>query len=402
MRFLFCSLASRGFVYPCIAIAQELRNRGHEVAFVTDVSFTEELHSLGFERIPRGPTDGRSFWGQAWYEPIAILIQVKHIEYALKQFCPDIVVGQHLTFGPLLVRERQSIPLALIGSATYLWPTRGNNSSRPKSEDERRKAWRLTSMVKTYKEARELAGLKPWTQVPTDNPLVSDLFMVRSVPELETYTAELPERVHLIGACLWEPPQTCRDLEEWLSREASAGKPVLYVHQGRFFQFPHFWPDLMKVASELGIRVAASTDVMDCDIGQLPPDSFIRPHVPQSQVLRRASAAVLSANATAALGALCAGVPTLLIPAGGEQPDLAEVCRSAGSTIVLDPQTVTADILRQELQSLLTNTQMQRVAQKLASAFSQVNSAKTASDLLEGVVGENNQNVKSCDVALQL
>lgn len=402
MRFLFCSLASRGFVYPCIAIAQELRNKGHEVAFVTDVSFTEELRNLGFERIPRGAKDGGSFWSQAWYEPVAILIQVKHIEHALTQFCPDIIVGQHLTFGPLLVRERQSIPLALVGSATYLWPTKGCNPDRPRSEDERRKVWRLNSMLKTYKEVRKLSGLKPWAKVPADNPLLADLFMIRSVPELETSTAELPEQAHLIGACLWEPRQTCLELEEWLESELSAGKPVVYVHQGRFFQFPHFWSDLIKVSVELGVRVAASTDVMDCDIGQLPQDSFIRPHVPQSQVLRKASTAVLSANATAALGALCAGVPTLLIPAGGEQPDVAEVCKNAGSAIVLEPQSVTVEILRRELQILLTNTQMRREAQRLSSAFSQVNSAKTAGDLLERLAGENNQNVKPCDVALQL
>jgi len=43
MRFLCCALASHGFVYPAIGIAQVLRQHGHEVAFVTDFTFNDIL-----------------------------------------------------------------------------------------------------------------------------------------------------------------------------------------------------------------------------------------------------------------------------------------------------------------------------------------------------------------------
>jgi UDP:flavonoid glycosyltransferase YjiC (YdhE family) len=125
---------------------------------------------------------------------------------------------------------------------------------------------------------------------------------------------------------------------------------------------------------------------MDCDIGEVSSDSFVRPYVPQSQILRRASAAVLSGNATAALGALTAGVPTLLIPAGGEQPDVAEACVNAGSARLLTPESMTVERLRNELSFLLQDVQIRRTTRQLAEAFSRVNSAQVAADLLERLV----------------
>jgi UDP:flavonoid glycosyltransferase YjiC (YdhE family) len=299
------------------------------------------------------------------------------------------------------VKERQSIPVGLIGSATYLWPLIGGTFEQSKSDSHKRKAWRFDGMVKTYKEARRLLRLGDSAEASEGNPLLGDLFMIRSVRELESNVGLMPEEVRLIGACLWEPEQVDPELDEWLNNAQSARIPILYVQQGRFFQFPHFWPELMRVASELGVRVAASTGSMDCDVGEPPPDSFVRPYVPQGHVFRRADAAVLSANATAALGTLTAGVPALLIPAGGEQPDIAELCESAGSARLLDPASATVDTLRSELQIVLTDLRLKRAAGNLAAAFSSVNSAKIAADLLEDAASKRPALSFSRDISVR-
>lgn len=54
MRFLVCSLASHGFLYPAIRIAQALRGPAHVVAFVTGSAFGDTLqpapeHGLVFQ-----------------------------------------------------------------------------------------------------------------------------------------------------------------------------------------------------------------------------------------------------------------------------------------------------------------------------------------------------------------
>jgi len=81
-RFLFCSLASHGFLHPLIGLARELSGRGHQVAFVTDPAFAPDLEAVGLPRIGRSATaDGPSFTLPIWYQPLAAAIQVKHIEY---------------------------------------------------------------------------------------------------------------------------------------------------------------------------------------------------------------------------------------------------------------------------------------------------------------------------------
>ena len=89
MRLPFCPLASHGFVYPLIGIAKAIRSRGHEVAFVTGAAFSETLQEEGFDRVPRGAKDGSSFEVKAWFNPVSVAVQVKHIEYALERFHAD-------------------------------------------------------------------------------------------------------------------------------------------------------------------------------------------------------------------------------------------------------------------------------------------------------------------------
>src|SRR5262245_4931034 len=146
MRYLFCSLASPGFVLPSAGIALELRARGHEIAFATSQSAGEMLAGAGFERIPRGAKDGDSFQTPQWAQPLSIAIQVKHVEHAIEQFSPDVLVGQMLTLGPLVAAARSRLPVVVVGHAVYLWPTWSGDPPQP-SDSERRLAWRYREMM---------------------------------------------------------------------------------------------------------------------------------------------------------------------------------------------------------------------------------------------------------------
>src|SRR5258708_19480945 len=104
MKFLFCCLASSGYVNPSIGIALKLRERGHETAFVTDVAYGEQLASQGLERIPRGEADGPSFEVAQWFYPNSVAMQMKHITYALRPFHPHVLMAHQLPLGPLSLR----------------------------------------------------------------------------------------------------------------------------------------------------------------------------------------------------------------------------------------------------------------------------------------------------------
>jgi UDP:flavonoid glycosyltransferase YjiC (YdhE family) len=387
MKFLVCSLDTPGFLFPLIGIATALRSRGHEVAFVTNLQHEALLADNGFQRIPRGATDGESFQVANWGKPFSIALQVKHIEHALDLFPADILVGQSLTFGPLLVADRRDLPVGLLGFCTYLWPADVSAADcaypldvSARSSAEEWRAWRYRGMLQTFNDARAL--FRPETFVKSLRaPLLGDLFLLQSVAELEPQQ-DLPERVQLVGSCLWEP-ETCHpDLEEWLAETVRLGSPLVYVQHGRSFHIPNFWRGLVEALAGGEYRVAASTGRLDGEIGSLPENFFVRPHLPQGKILPRAEVVVASANTTAVLGALTAGVPSLLIPAGGEQPDVAALCRTLGVARTLAPEEATPERIQVGITDLLADTAFRERSRRYSSAFAKLNGCERAADLL--------------------
>jgi UDP:flavonoid glycosyltransferase YjiC (YdhE family) len=384
MKFLFCPLASYGFIYPAIGIAKTLYQRGHEVAFVTSLTFSEILRQAGLERIPRTAKDGPSFQVELWAEPLAIVIQVKHIEYALECFAPDVLVGHQLTIGPLIVRILHGLPVAVLGLAAYLWPASKSLLKRPPlSEGERLLVWRYGNMMEIYNRVCELFWLPLSYANYRETPLLGDLFLLQSVPQLEEDADVLPEKVHLIGSCLWEPPQLDAELSHWLQESNVAGEPVIYVQPGRSFQEPRIWPHLVDVLGNHQVRVVASISRMDGQAGAIPKNFFVRNHVSQGQVLPQVQAVISSGHTSAVLGALVHGLPSLLIPCGSGTEDIAERCQRAGAAICLSLSRVTIETLEQAMQTILNCPDLRQNAQALRQAFAKINGFEQAADLLE-------------------
>jgi len=387
MRFLFCSIGSPGFIYPMIGMAKALGERGHEVAFVVDQAWEEPLRRAGLMRLPRGDEDGGSFQIDLWARPVSIAIQVKHIEYALAQFRPDVLVAQSLTYGPLLVAERAGLPVGVLGLCTYLWPRVERwGVKRPGWPSiYGRRVWRHQDQLRVYNEARQLFRMPSVEMSPEFSPLLGDLFMVRSVPELEGRTGEHPERVHCVGACLWhseEEPDG--ELAAWLENARSSGGSLVYVQHGNFFDQPGFWQALKEgLAEREDFWVLASSSRMDRFVGELPENFFVRPHIPQEHILSHACAVVAGGNTTVALGALTAGLPSLLIPGGNEQPDVAQLWSDAGVARTIACDEVTPELLLNEIGALIEEPCYKRKSQELARAFARYEGFSLAMDLLE-------------------
>lgn len=380
MRFLFCPIGTHGYVYPSIALALGLKQRGHEVAFATSQCFQSPLQQVELERIPRADTDGQSFVVERWANPVEAALQYKHLDYALKRFPADVLVASPLTLGAYLIRERLGIPLAVMGGATSLWPLEDEQSAEP-TETEKWQWWRHEDMTKHHNHARELLRAAPIQYTPSASPLLGDLFLLRSVPELlseESY----PDRVHLVGDCLWEPPTLDPELEEWLA-STRPDIPLLYVQHGRAFGGPTFWHQLVEALADKPVRVVASTSRMEDKPVSVPAHFFVREFVPQRQAMTRAAGIISSATTTSVLGALVQGLPSILVPGGGEQPDLARMMVRAGAALGVPTNHGTPQLFRTYVDELLNTPRLRDRAQELQRAFARSDSPRRALGLLE-------------------
>jgi UDP:flavonoid glycosyltransferase YjiC (YdhE family) len=170
-----------------------------------------------------------------------------------------------------------------------------------------------------------------------------------------------------------------------VAASAETGQPIIYLHHGRTFDSPSFWDQAALALSERPVRVAASIGRMDRPAA-LPDDSpnfFVRPHLSQGAVLAKARMVIAGGNTTAVLGALTHGLPSLLIPGGGEQHDVADQVVQAGAGLALPNRELTAAALDRALDEVLARADLSRRAQVIGEAFSRAPGPTGAARLIE-------------------
>jgi len=326
---LRCPLGSPGFAFPAIAVARRLREQGHDVRFVTS-SWLEPLlarEGLGFA--PGPGADG--FETSGWHQPPAVRAQVRRVERAAEAFDPDVIVTSALALGPLLVGERNTLPVAVLGLLTRLFPTAGGGR-----RDELQGAWDA---------CRADLGMAP---TPVER-LHGDRYFTRSVPELGGVAQRVREA--LVGACSWEPA-TPRVVTTWLDGARASGRRVVYVQQARGFGAPGFWP-LLGQALPHDVVIAASTSRQDGAVDDVRPGALLGPVLPHGAILDRAVAVICSCTTSVVVDALARGVPIVVVPGGGEQHDVAAMLVRAGVAVCVDAQEVDAARLADAIERVL-------------------------------------------------
>jgi UDP:flavonoid glycosyltransferase YjiC (YdhE family) len=361
VKALFCSLDARGFLYPLIGAALEMTRSGDSVAFVTNVTFAEELARLGLPRCARSQPDGESFHIQLWGHPLSIAIQSEHVSRAIAEFRPDVVVTSELAIGPLLAARRSRVPVVVLGLATLPWSTPADRSPAVVTPRASRARWRRRELDRIIAGVMglgmDVAGLGSPLELAATYLLQSTQTMV------DAAGISLPEHVRLVGNCGWEPEWVEEDLQRWL--EQPRGEVLIYAHQGTAFGRPRFWESLVGAVGDRRFALCGSygrnTDMSDVTTRRL----FARRHVPQRRVLDIAKVVVSSATTTPVLGALARELPLVLVPAGGEQADLAEVCGRFDGVSTVAPEDVTPERLAGAIDEVLTASHRSRVGADL-------------------------------------
>ncbi len=394
MRFLLCSLTSYGHLYPTIGLGKELQARGHDVALATGEKVADTLPEHGLLRIPRGHDDGMSFLTGRWAKTEAILAQVKHIQYARKIFDPDVLVGQMLTLGPMLVANLFDLPLAVMGQGAYLWPGSEAHKQSFTEPFAQRLQWRYDRSVQRLNEVRATMKLNAIDPPVDDTALVGDTFLLRSVPELEGDVENLPPQVRLVGACLWEPDNNASSvndasdpdgLRQWLDAVDASTHPALYVQPGRSFYIDGFWPDLVETLGHTSVHVAATVGRSDEDVDTLPDNFFACDHIPQGAVLPHVDGVVASGHTTSVLGALSHGRPMFLLPKGSGSEDVSQRAEQAGAAVVEDLTSYTNASLKSGIDQLLNDTSLRKKAEHLQHVFDEAGGFPYAARLVESI-----------------
>jgi len=167
--------------------------------------------------------------------------------------------------------------------------------------------------------------------------------------------------------------------------ERGRRSPVVYVSLGTLFNADTaFYRACFEAFGQEDIDVIMSigTNVSEASLGQAPPNVVVRPHVPQLEVLGRASAFVTHGGMNSVSESLFQGVPVVVIPQMGEQEVVGRRVEEVGAGIYLAKRDVSAEKLRESVARRLADGRFREQAAVLRDSFRNAGGVARAADAI--------------------
>jgi MGT family glycosyltransferase len=383
MRMLFCSTAGLGSLHPLIALAREAKVAGHEVAIATSEVQRSLIERLDFRFFPAGPNpraemlrrhpdvsvppvDDESMKQvrQLFFGGVLVELMLPALLDACRSWLPDIVVRGHLALAPCIAAEELGIPHATIEEAAA-----GELASHEAMWAEPLARWRRERGLSADPE---LASLRRY------------LWLVPFPPSLRHEAAPLGQTACRTQPLIFNESQALPTLG-WL--EALPGGPLVHVSLGSFAQRPELLRIIVDGLAEEPYSVVLGTTTSEVTeaIGTLPPNVIAVPFVPHSLLLPRCDAFITHAGAGGLITGIMTGLPMVFVPLFGDQPPNAICAAKAGTGIVLDPATLTAESVRDAIRAVLGEPRYRQSVQRVKDEANALPDHKQAVRWLEYV-----------------
>jgi len=393
MRVLLTAVGTRGDVQPVMALAVEMRRRGHEVRLCIPPNFLDWASSMGFSATPIGiamrPPSGAA--AQAPPTPEQIRALVEHLAKdqfdataAAAETCDMIVAGGAHQYAARSIAEKRGIPSVVALYAPVSLPSPdcapgaepgGEPESNQKRWKDEAQSWNLR-LLERVNANRERFSLHPLTDVHS--------YILGEAPWLAADAVLGPApttpglRVTQTGAwILPDEAPLAPELEAFLA----AGDPPVYVGFGSMPADQQTGRMVIAAARSAKRRVILSQGWAELELVDDARDCIAIGDVNQQALFPKLAAVVHHGGAGTTTAAARAGVPQLIAPMFADQPYWASRVRALGIGSSVARAALTAESLEAALQATLDPNVATRAA-ALASTITP-NGAALAADLIE-------------------
>jgi rhamnosyltransferase subunit B len=425
-RIVLTVFGTLGDLHPFLAIALELKTRGHQVIVASYGRYREQVETLGLGFHTVRP----DLYSQAESDP-ALARQVmdrrRGLETVIRQLMAqlrdsfddlseaargaDLLVSHSMTFGTRLVAEVQGIRWAsmvmapsgllsaydppVIGEAPYLTPLRslGPGFHRPLFWLMRRV---IRSWGKPWHRLRSELGLPPAGEPVLDGQHSPELVLAHFSPLLGAPQPDWPSQARLTGFPFFDPPgnsQLHPDLETFLN---DGPPPIVFTLGSSAVLDPgSFYAESITAATSMGRRAVllVGSDAGGLPTGSLPEGVVAFAYAPFSELFPR-SAAVVHQGGIGSVGlAMRAGVPMLIVPHAFDQPDNAARAARLGVARVIPRGRYTATRATSELRRLLEGQTYVARAAEVRGRIHDEDGVGAACDALEGLMDEPHRGI---------
>ena len=379
MRVLFSSTRGTGHFTPLVPLIDACLRGGHEVLVAGPPPLAPTVEARGYP-FWEGANPPEDELGEAWgrvptvspEEANAIVVgeifgrlnvraMLPRLMAACEEWRPGVLIREQAEFAGAIAAERHGIPHARLAVSFGLLDAQGLEFARPALESQE------AGIVERIWESPYL------TFVP---------------PGMEAVDAARPPVVHRF-----------RDPAVRAHEMPAVEPPLVYVSFGSVAAdlpvAPALWAGVLEAADGLPARVLLALGNREADVaalGPLPPNVRVEPWVNPAEVLAEASAAVSHGGFGTTLGAIGAGLPLVVVPLFGDQPDTARAVEAAGPGVALWPDpdgpppplrsSIDAAGLREAITTVLEEPGYRRIASRLAAEMAEQAPADQVLDAL--------------------
>jgi UDP:flavonoid glycosyltransferase YjiC (YdhE family) len=418
-RILIATFGSLGDLHPYIAMALELRRRGHMPVIASFDLHRAAVEAAGLEF--RAVRPGMEIFGDigsvveklfnSWRGPEYMVREMfmKHLRDSYADTLAaaqgvDLMVTHPLTFAARLVAEKQGLPwvstvlapLNLFSAVDPpLYPGMAwLHALRSLGVSPYRFAFALLKRMiahweRPLRELRAELGLPPLREMAQFEGQFSPLLnLALFTPLLSAPQPDWPANTVLCGFACYDGTRITADADE-LNLFLAAGEPpiVFALGSSAVMIAGDFWKHAAAAAQALGRRAILLTGLLPEQQPRLPPNIRAFQYLPYSMVFPRASVIVHQAGIGTLAQALAAGRPQLIVPVAFDQPDNARRAVRLGVARALPFQKVTAVRLAEQLRPLLDGADYAQRATAVAAALAQENGAQAACDQIDSIIG---------------
>jgi vancomycin aglycone glucosyltransferase len=374
MRALLAAVGTRGDVQPALALALELRKRGHAVQLCISPNFVDWAKSLGLEAVPMG-VEMRMPAGTSGAMPKLTPEELRR----LRESMPDLITDQFETIGNAAdgcdvivganahqyaapsIAERAGIgwvtavyaPVALPSLDLAPPPTPGQPADatpRASIEEQWRnaaKAWNERALER-INHNRDRLGMAPIDDVLdyvlTDHTWLAADAILAPVP------ATPGREIFQTGAWVLADD---RPLSADVNAFLEGGAPPVLVGFGSMPAAGEMSRLLIGAARAVGRRIIVSRGWADLDLIDDAPDCLAMGDVSYDRLFPRVAAVVHHGGAGTTAAAARAGIPQVITPIGGDQFYWANRIVDLGLGATTQHATMTEESLTAALREVL-------------------------------------------------
>jgi len=421
VRIVLSNIGTFGDINPLIAVALELKRRGHQAVMAVPAVYGPKIIPLGLEFRPVRPDldpkntvlaemiyDVRKGTERGLREFLFPALRDTYDDLTAAATVParaDLLLLGELNYAGPLVAEVTGIPWASYVLAPLSFFSAYDPPVLPMYPRLARADKAVPGMGHAIRRLARLVSRK-WPQPIYDlrrelgldrgpNPLFiakhsPDLVLAMFSRVLGHEQPDWPPNTRITGFCFYDADAGNSALPKHLEKFLNAGPaPLVFtlgsaavLAAGRFYDYG------ARAAERLGMRAVLliGSDERNLPRHALPDSICVAEYAPYSALFSRASIVIHQGGVGTTAQCLRAGKPMLIMPYSHDQPDNARRMRRLRVARTIQKRNFTPRRVAAKLEKLLENPIYAHRAQQVAMRLRGEDGVKTACDALEGLV----------------